>query len=80
MLIGENYKIETDNMNVTLLKKGKTKDGNEYYRPIAYLYDLNNALKYLVDLEVYETGLKDLKTVIKKQEELYQLINSLKLS
>ena len=78
MLIGNNWKIETDAENVILLRRsvGKTgkRAGLETWTPAFYLATLQNALKFLVDLEVKETHLTDLRTVIKKQEELYKLI------
>ena len=78
MKIGKNYKIESDSLNVTLYKKESIKKGGTRRRAIAYFSNPKNALEYLVNLEVMDTGLKDLKTVVKKQEELYDLINSLK--
>ncbi len=78
MLIGKKYKIESDALNVTLfrqtvVKKG-SKAGKVNWTPIGYYSRIQHALKGLVDLEVKETELKDLKTVVAKQEELYKLI------
>lgn len=78
MLIGKNYKIESDTLNVILSKRsvaqsGKNK-GQELWTQIAYFSNIENALKHLADLEIHGTGLTDLKTVLKKQEELYKLI------
>jgi hypothetical protein len=85
MLFGKNYKIESDSMNVTILKRmvadGKranTKQaGREYWTPIAYYGNVKKALKGLVDLEVAETNLVDLKTVVAKIDELKELIDHL---
>jgi uncharacterized membrane protein len=75
MLIGNKYKLEADNLNIALLKKEKSKkSGVTYWRAIAWFTTVKNALSYLVDLEVSETGLKDMETVVKKQDELYQMI------
>lgn len=75
MLIGDKYKLEADKLNITLYKRGKSrKSGATYWRAIAFFTTVKNALTYLVDLEVNETGLTDLTTVVKKQDELYQLI------
>ena len=72
MLIGDRYKIESDSLNITLYRKGTSKvNGNNYWRPISYFSTVGNALEGLVDLEVAETGLKDLRTVVEKQKELY---------
>ena len=78
MLIGNNWKIETDTENVILLRRSVAKTGKnagqEKWTPAFYLATLQNALKCLVDIEVKETHLTDLRIVIKKQEELYKLI------
>ncbi len=73
MLVGK-FKIESDSMNVTVLEKAKTNTGKVYYRPLAYFPFLKDALKYLVDQKVSETKLKDFKTVVRKQDKLYDLI------
>ena len=79
LFIGNKYKIESDSLNVTLYKKEKSrKTGDINWRAIAFFATPQNALKYLVDLEVNETELKDLVVVDKKQEELYELVNCLK--
>lgn len=92
LLIGDKYKIESDELNVTLyLKKtitgtgrgriGKSKKavGEEYWTPIAYFSTPKNALDYLVDNEVRGTGMIDLKTIVAKIEELHALIKGLEL-
>jgi len=90
MIINENYKIESDGFNVTLLEKrritgtgrGKPttkKVGDEYFMPVAYFSNPENALQFLVEKEVMGTGMEDLKTVVEKIRELEKLINSLKV-
>lgn len=80
MKIGENFKLESDSMNVTLSRKQTSKKtGGEYWVNEAYFSNPKAALKYLVDMEIRETGFEDLATVTKKQEELYQLIGKLKI-
>jgi len=81
MLIGDKYKIESDSFNVSLYKSVNVKKTRGIrWQPIAYFANVTNALDHLVDLEIMETGLKDFRVVVEKQEELYQLIRSLKLS
>ncbi len=80
MLIGKNWKIESDPLNVTLLKRrmSKPKDGSppkETWGPVGFYSTVNNALKDMVNFEVRGTGLSDLKTVQAKIEELYKLID-----
>lgn len=77
MLIGDKYKIESDSLNVTLYERAKSKTAVTGWRSIAFFSSPQNALEHLVDLEVAETGLKDLKTVVEKQNELYTLVKQL---
>jgi len=80
MLIGRRHKLESDSMNITLSEKHKSKkDGGSYWRAVGYYSTPAEALKGLVDTAVRETSLTDLKTVVKKQEELYKLISKLKV-
>ena len=72
MLIGDKYKIEADSLNVTLYQVGKN-----YWRPIAYFSTVENALIHMADLELASTGLKDFRTVVEKQNEIYHLIRGL---
>ena len=79
MQIGDNYKLESDSLNVTLYKAVNViKTGGTRWQPIAYFSNTANALEHLVDLEVAETGLKEFQVVVEKQKELYQLIRGLK--
>jgi len=74
---------QNQNVNRQKLQGGKPSKktvGEEYWTPIAYFSTLQNALDYLVDLEVSETGLVDLRTIVAKQAELYELIRTLGLS
>ena len=89
MLIGENYKIESNDLNVILLTKktitGKgtmrpTKKavGEEYWIPIAYFATVKHALNYLVDHEIRGTGFTDLESITAKIDQLHNLIQNLK--
>ena len=92
MLIGENYKIESDEMNATLFKKKlitgtgrgrhptKRAVGEEYWTPVAYFSTPKLALEHIVNMEIKGTGMKDLETVVKKIEELHKLISSLRIA
>jgi len=78
MEIGKRYKIESDSLNVTVFKKTIPRNTKkENWKAIGYFANVKNALMFLVDLGVNETGLKDLRTVVNKQEELYKLIGEL---
>jgi hypothetical protein len=78
MIINENYKIESDTLNITLYYRQKTKSGAEKWRELAYFSTPHNALNWLVNREVKGTGMKELETVCRKIDELTALINSLK--
>jgi len=78
MNIGK-YKIESDSLNVTLSKKGKNrKTGTETWKICGYFSSPKFALNHLVNLEVMETGMADITTVVQKIEELRKLIQGLK--
>jgi len=75
MEINKNYKIESDNLNVTLYRRA---DGKKNWIPIGYFSNPNNALNYLMNHEITGTGMVDLKTVCDKINELTALVNSVK--
>lgn len=82
MLIGKKWKIEADSLNIILYKRYTVKatdkkPKHDYWKVEGYFSRVENALAYLVDLEVAETELKDLRTVIEKLNQLYELIESL---
>lgn len=81
MIINENYKIESDSLNVILYSKGVSKrTGRLYWRPIGYYSNFHSALNNLLDIEVLKTGLEDFEAVCRKQDELYELVNEIKVS
>lgn len=74
MLIGDKYKVESDELNVTLYelytpKRGKLA-GRSDWRGIGFYGTLKGAIDALVNKEINGTGLKDLQDVYKKIEEL----------
>ena len=74
MLIGDKYKVESDEMQYTIStnythKTGKN-EGQELWKTVAYFKTLSEAIKWLVDREIRGTGLVDLLEVNKKIEEL----------
>ena len=80
MQLGNNYKIESDALNVMVFKRTRPKKGGKgNWKIIGYFSCVKNALEFIVDLEVNETGMIDFKTVAAKQNELYELIDSLEL-
>ncbi len=68
MQIGRDYKIVADSMNIILLRKymatrKKTNEKYEAWRTEGYFSSICNALKFLIQQHVRESGLKDLKTI-----------------
>lgn len=76
--INQNYKIESDNLNGILSKREVSKKlpGKERWRTDGHYSTCESALEALVDMEIRGTGLKDLKTLVSKIEELKEIINS----
>mgnify|MGYP001608441356 CR=1 FL=1 len=80
MLIGKNYKIESDELNVTVYSRHLSKKtGKENWKAEGYFSTIKNALDFLIEVEVRKTGLADLLTIVKKQEELHTLIKGLSM-
>lgn len=83
MDIGKDWRIEADALNATILKRHTTrpKDGEPahgYWTREAYFSNPKNALNWLVNQKVMETGMADLETVVAAIEELHTLIEGLK--
>lgn len=79
MLIGKEWKIESDSLNVTLYRKMVSKKGKEGWRAEGYFATLKNALQDMVNREIKDTTLSSLQVLETKIEALYSLINSLPL-
>jgi hypothetical protein len=92
MNIGEKYKIESDRLNVIVLEfkpkatdieielrgKGRARE-TEKWQQIGYFPTPKDALSFLVNKEVKETHLTDLKTIVDKIDSLETLIQSLNI-
>ena len=77
MQVNKTWKIESDSMNIILLKARESKDGAETYGVEGYFYSVAEALRHLVDAEVKATGLRDVVTINAKIQELRQLVDKL---
>uniref|UniRef100_A0A6M3LEW6 DUF5405 domain-containing protein n=1 Tax=viral metagenome TaxID=1070528 RepID=A0A6M3LEW6_9ZZZZ len=80
MLIGKNWKIESDSMNVILSRLiiRKPKDGSPNYEDweiVGFYSSLANALKGLINHEVLETEFVDLQIVVALIDELHRHID-----
>lgn len=78
MKINNNYKIESDELNVIVKEKfipqkGK-KAGIPQWRPVSFHATVEQALNSIVDKEINGTGIEDFKTVVNKVKELRAFI------
>jgi hypothetical protein len=77
MLIGTDWQVKADRWNFTVYKRCVVRKGGYRWREMAYFNTLEDVFKYLYDQEVSTTELKDLQTVLDKQDEVYKLIDKL---
>ena len=82
MLIDNNWKIESDTLNVTLLKRKSlpAKNGtpaHDNWKVQGYYLNVENALHAMVDLRINDTGLTDLKVIVEAIEEVHNLIEKM---
>ena len=74
MLLDERWKIESDELNVTIYERYVSrKSGREYWSPHSYFSGVVNALKGLVNIKVNRTVMRDLKTGRKEIDKLHHL-------
>lgn len=87
MLINEEYKIESDDLNFILMKRfsKKQKEGDkdkpiEYdFRAVGFYPTIQKALVDLTRKEIRGDGFKDFTDICNKIEELENTIKNLKL-
>jgi len=78
MMIGKDYRIESDNLQVTLFRRGTNKKtGEDTWAVAGYFSDLKQALKFMARYEIKAIGLENLKAVANRQDEIYKLIEGL---
>ena len=81
MLINKDWKIESDDMNITIYQKGikgekADKPGEETWKAYGYYPTPKAALRGLLNAEVMGTGLKDFETIVAKIEEVKAIIEN----
>ncbi len=81
MLIGKNWQITSNSMNVILSHKERrknpiTKQMSDSWADEGFYATVPGALKALVNQEVRDTGLKDLETISKAINGLYDMIQA----
>ncbi|MBU3176061.1 hypothetical protein KPL47_06730 [Clostridium estertheticum] len=84
MQINENWKIESNADNVTLLQRRITQPKDTSQAPRTswkpgYYGNVQQALKGLATNEINATGLKNIEVIVKKQDEIFKLIDSIKI-
>jgi hypothetical protein len=83
MQINENWRIESDPLNVILQRRveGKTKAGlpRITWETVGYYATPQRALEDMVRKEILGTGLGNFKKICKKIDDLNILIKSLKI-
>lgn len=77
MRLNEKYKIESIDERCLALKERihSNKHGRYTYKNVAYFGNIQEALKYLIKKEINCTGLKNLKVINAKIEELKEYID-----
>lgn len=74
MNIGNNWKIDSDSMNVTLyhkeIKKSGDNKGEEFWKAEGYFKTPKAAYDYIIDKEIMGAGLSEYKKVIDKIDDL----------
>ncbi len=72
-MVGKDWKLYCcDSLNITVARRQKSKSDNtgENWINAAYFSTVAAALHFLVEQGVKDTGLKDMKTVVAKIDEL----------
>ena len=80
MLIGKDWQITGEGLNVTVSKrvtreKREGKEKYESWQNVAYFGSVKSALHYLVGQRVRDTALKDLRTVVQAIDKLHKDID-----
>ena len=84
------YRIMADPLNIILQEKKvitgegrgrptQKEKGTEYWNNIAFFSNPKNALDYIIEKEIKESWVDDLKEVVKGMDKLYQAIQGIKL-
>jgi hypothetical protein len=88
--ISEKYRLDSDKYNIILQEKqivkgergrelSVSKVGDTYWLNIAYFSTPKNALHYIIENEIKEFWVEDLKEVVKKMGELHKMVLKLEL-
>jgi hypothetical protein len=61
------------------MKRVNKKNGSSGWENKGYFSSIKAALKRFADLELFSTGFKDMETISKKQDEIYDLLKHLEV-
>ena len=84
MKINEEYKIESDEENITLFRRvetsGKDKKGNpvpkeKKWVAIKWFSTVEGAFRELIRMEIMGSGMEDLESVVQALHKIYQEID-----
>ncbi len=86
MLIGKDWKIESNKLNVVLYRRSdaghhsaKT-DGAIMWQVQGYYSTIKDALRGLADQGIRDTDLLEFKAIVDKQNDIYAIIDNLTLA
>lgn len=83
--VNDKYKLKADNLNFIVLENKPVQDtnsnnyGKDNWVTVAYCSDIKHCLRFLVDKEVFDTELSDLKTILNAIESLKEDINRMNI-
>lgn len=77
MKISEKYKIESDELNIIVKERYRSKKGELQWKSISYHPNLEMAYKSLIEREINGTGMKDVETVVAKIKELEEFLKEI---
>jgi hypothetical protein len=78
MLIGDKYKIESGELNITLFKKyNNKKTKKEAWRLIGYFTDIKQALWFMVKHDIQGMGFDNLVKIDQRLDEIHATIKAL---
>ena len=74
--VGDDYRIESDELNVTIFQRTQPRRGKlgGTYRPIMYFGSFETALKCLADHHIMSIGVQNLEKVFEEQKKIYKMI------
>jgi len=88
VVVMDKYRLSADAMNIILQEKQvikgtgkptKREVGDIYWSNIAFFSNPQNALKYIIEKEIRELWVEDLKEVVKRVDKLEKMVAGIHL-